>query len=195
MSAEERLREAIDGGEVLKVVYSGGSQPGSVRDIAPISIKDGKVRARCYSSLAVKLFVIEKISIVEEGSISNTAEWSANQKQGSLYESIQDLLRKQKDVLYSLGWHIESDDNSLSLHRRFKNGKPLKNPDISLCYEEFTYDSVVGVDGELHEENRRKRQRPWSVRGKKKNTRSYGSLDKAAELFLEWSELSASSKL
>jgi len=194
MNTEARLREAIEAGEVLKVVYSGGSQPGAMREVAPISIKNGKVRARCFTSHAVKSFVIEKITILQEENNISAVEWNPDAEQVPRYESINDLSGKEMDALSALGWHVESDDNCLSLHRRFKNGKPMKGSDISIDYEEFTYDLVVGLDGELHEENRRKRQRPWSVRGKNQDTRSYGSLDKAAGLFLEWAESLAPSR-
>ncbi|HFC93180.1 MAG TPA: hypothetical protein ENJ51_10250 [Leucothrix mucor] len=194
MNTEARLREAIEAGEVLKVVYNGGSQPGAMREVAPISIKNGKVRARCFTSNAVKSFVIEKITILQEGNNISAVEWNPDAEQVQRYESINDLSEKEMDALLALGWHVESDDNCLSLHRRFKNGKPMKGADVSIDYEEFTYDLVVGLDGELHEENRRKRQRPWSVRGKNQGTRSYGSLDKAAGLFLEWAESLAPSR-
>ena len=72
MTVEDRLHAAIEDGEVLRITYAGGSQPGAERDIAPISIKDGKVRARCYSSNAVKMFVIDKVSLV--GASSSTSE-------------------------------------------------------------------------------------------------------------------------
>lgn len=190
MTTEERLKEAIGTGEILKVIYQGGSQPGSLREISPISIKDGKVRARCFSSNAVKLFVLEKIEIVESEGEREADKWQPGLKPTAHYQSIRTLLEEKRDFLASLGWYIENDSASLSLHRRFKNGKPLKGSDVSLDYEEYTCDLVAG-DGEVHEENRRKRQRPWTVRGKNKNTRTFGSLDKAAEVFLEWAKLLA----
>ena len=53
MDMEQKLKEAIEDGEVLRVKYAGGSQPGAQREIAPISVKVGKVRARYYTSKAV----------------------------------------------------------------------------------------------------------------------------------------------
>ena len=191
MTTEERLWEAIEAGEVLKVVYNGGSQPGALREIAPISIKNGKVRARCFSSHAVKLFMVEKIKVIEGEENPPAAEWSSNAKPTHRYESVIELLEKEKTFITDLGWHIENDKDCLSLHRRFKNGKAMKGSDVSLDYEEFTYDLVVGLDGELHEENMRKRQRPWTVRGKNQDTRTFGSLEKAAEVFMEWAKLLA----
>ena len=67
MTTEERLVVIINEEESLDIVYRGGSQPGTVRKIAPTSIKDGKVRAFCYASDAMKLFAVENISVVEGG--------------------------------------------------------------------------------------------------------------------------------
>lgn len=189
MSTEDRLRQAIESGEVLKVIYHGGSQPGSLREIAPISIKNGKVSARCYTSNAVKSFALEKIVVVEGETQSSAAEWQPGLVKPEQYASVAEFLEKQKNFLLQIGWHIECDQNHLSLHRRFKTGNPLKGSDVSLDYEEYAYDLVAGLDGEVHKENYRKRQRPWTVRGKNQDTKTYSHLDKAAEVFLEWAKL------
>lgn len=191
MSTEDRLRQAIESGEVLKVIYHGGSQPGSLRKITPISIKNGKVSARCYTSNAVKSFALEKIVVVEGEAQPPAAEYQPGLVKPEQYASVSELLEKQKDILVQLGWHIEYDKNYLSLHRKSKTGKPLKGSDVSLNYEEYTYDLVAGLDGEVHEENERKRQRPWTVRGKNQDTKTYSHLDKAAEVFIKWAKLLA----
>jgi hypothetical protein len=191
MGISDRLQAAIKSGEALRIVYMGGSQPGTSREIVPISIVDGKVAALCNTSHAFKRFVIEKIRVFDDDQPIQAVEWQVGVARPSLYQSIEHLLAESRDCLVQLGWHIESDEDHLSLHRRFKNGKVIKSPDVSLDYEEFTCDWVVGVDGEPHEENTRRRERPWSVRGKNQNTRIYGSLDKAAETFLEWSTVLA----
>lgn len=191
MSTEDRLRQAIESGEVLKIVYHGGSQPGSLREIAPVSIKNGKVSARCFTSNSVKSFALEKIVVVEGESRSSAAEWQPGLVKPEQYVSISELLENQKDHLVLLGWHIANDKDHLSLHRKLKTGKPLKGSDIALYFEEYTYDLVAGADGELHEENMRKRLRPWTVRGKNQDTKTYSHLDKAAEVFIEWAKLLA----
>jgi hypothetical protein len=191
VSTEDRLRQAIESGEVLKVIYHGGSQPGSLREIAPISIKNGKVSARCYTSNAVKSFTVEKIIVVEGGTKLSAAEYQPGLVKPEQYPSVSGLLENQRDALVQLGWHIEHDKNHLSLHRKFKTGKPLKGSDVSLDYEEYAYDFVAGMDGEVHKENERKRQRPWTVRGKNQETITYSHLDKAAEVFIEWAKLLA----
>ena len=188
MTTMRRLQNAIDAGESLKIVYNGGSQPGAMRDVTPISIKGEKCYAHCFASNAIKLFAIEKITILsEENSLTGTI-WKPKETTRSHYEhyeSIAEFLENLKDTLIGLGWNIKSDDISLSLHRRFKNGKLMKGADITLDYEEFTYDSVIDFDGECHEENKRKKRRPWCVRGKSIDTRCYGSLGKASALFMQ----------
>jgi hypothetical protein len=191
MSVEERLLEAIESGEVLRVIYHGGSQPGSVREIAPINIKNGKLSARCFTSNAVKSFMLDKIVIVENEAQPPTAEWQPGLTIPDQYGTISELFGKQRNFLAQLGWHIEHDSDRLSLHRKFKTGKPLKSSDVSLDYEEYAYDLVVDSDGEMHRENQRKRQRPWTVRSKDQVTKTYSHLDKAAEFFMEWAELLA----
>jgi len=211
VSAEDRLREAIKYGEILKVIYHGGSQPGTLREIAPISIKNGKVSARCYTSNAVKSFALEKIVIVEGEAQPHAAEWQPRLVKPEQYGSISELLENQKELLVQLGWHIEHDNNHLSLHRKSKTGKPLKGPDISLYYSDVSLDYeestftiglvtdmdsislVAGMDGEPREENMRKRRSHWTVRGKNQDmkTKIYSHLDKAAEVFMEWAKLLA----
>ncbi len=188
VSTEDRLREAIESGEVLKVIYRGGSQPGTLREIAPISIKNNKVSARCYTSNANKSFALEKIVIVEGEVRPPAAGWQPELVRHEQYRSISQLLENQQSLLVQLGWHIEHDNNHLSLHRKFKTGKPLKSSDVALHYEEYTYDVVADKDGELRKENMRKRERPWTVRGKNRNTKTFSRLEGAAEVFMEWAK-------
>ncbi|MFQ5442012.1 MAG: hypothetical protein ACE5EB_04720 [Thermodesulfobacteriota bacterium] len=190
---KKRLQEAIDTGEVLNIIYQGGSQPGTVREISPISIKGGRVKARCLNSHKVKSFNIEKITIVDSEKAQQALRWQVSTELIRHYNSVTELLEKEKEFLIQLGWHIESSNDSLSLHRRFKNGKPMKGSDVSLDYEEYTYDMLYGDDGEFHEE-KRKKIKPWTVRGKNKDTRTYGSFDAAANVFKEWAALMAPNK-
>ncbi len=61
---ENLLSEAAQNGEILHVIYAGGSSPGSVRQIVPVKIEGDKVRARCIKSNKTKLYLIEKIGIM-----------------------------------------------------------------------------------------------------------------------------------
>ncbi len=201
MNVEASLKEALETGEVLKVRYHGGSQPGALREIAPISVNGDKVRARCYSSDAVKTFVISKVEIV--GFAKKGDEWEKGKEQKSEYVSLSCVLDKNSNLFDELGWYIESelsgDQQFLSLHARFKNGNPKKGAVIDLSYEKYAYEMVVDweSDSEYIEpvpEITGERKRPWTVRAKKETTKSFGSLDKAAAPFLEWAVKYAPSK-
>ena len=152
---------------------------------------DAIALARCYTSNAVKYFALEKINVIEGETRHSAAEWQPGLVKPKQCTSIIRVLEERKDLFLQLGWHIESDQNHISLHRKYKTGNPLKRSDVSLHYEEYTYDLVAGIDGEIHQENYRKRQRPWTVRGKNRGTKTYSHLDKAAEVFMEWAELLA----
>jgi hypothetical protein len=185
MSIHDILHEAIENAEVLRIKYYGGSQPGTVRQISPISISKDKVTARCLSSNAVKTFAIDKIEVCDSNDQNNETQWDPAKKSEVMYGSFAAFCDLQRSELETLGWHVNSDANFISLHRRFKNGNPLKGSDVSLDYDEYAYDLVVGLHGKLREENIRKRKRPWMVRAKAMQTRTYGNLDKAADLFME----------
>ena len=188
MDIETRVRQAIAAGEVLKITYEGGSQPGSVREIAPMTIESGKVRAHCYMSGAVKQFSLAKITIVEGDQKTEAKIWQSGIGPTVLFKTLDAFVEGSRGQLLDLGWHIENSQSSVSLHRLRKNGVPLKGYDVSLRYDEYTYDSVLGFDGEVHNENMRKRQRPWTVRANDQVTKSFGALDKAANKFMEWAK-------
>jgi hypothetical protein len=201
MSTESRLVEAIESGEVVKIRYHGGSQPGALREIAPISVTDGKVRARCFESGAIKLFVVDKIQVVDPS--SEGERWSQDKVQAAEYLSLSQLLEKQEQSLRGLGWHLEAsldgDEQWITLHRCFKNGKPLKGWDVALTYKKYAYDMVIDWESDDYEVEATpkitgERQRPWSVSAKNETTRSYGSLDKAAVIFSEWASNYAPTK-
>lgn len=186
MSMLVKLQEAINNAEVLKIRYYGGSQPGTVREISPISILNGKVRARCFSSNAIKTFFIDKIELCDIDTITN---WSKEVALKIEYTNLKEVYEKNLSELEKLGWHINLENNLISLHRRFKNGKLLKSPDVSLHFEEYTYDLIFYDEDDIRKENYRKRQRPWTVSAKNKETRTFGNLDKAVHFFIEEAKL------
>ena len=203
----DKIRQAIEDNGILKVIYHGGSQPGSVREIVPRSIKANKLRAHCLTSDADKTFIIDKIEIID-GDRQGIAEYDSELAyQGPQYEAVDDLLADKKEFLENLGWVIKSGEEkyqlaesfeqhceTLELYSRFKNGNLRKTADVRLSFAALTWDdryeisddSSVAATGDM--ENIRKRVRPWSVWAKKKESRSYGSLDKASRLFLELAE-------
>jgi predicted DNA-binding transcriptional regulator YafY len=61
---EDDLNNAVNFGEVVKIRYHGGSQPGSVREVVPKSVSNGKLFAICARSNAIRSFFLSKIEII-----------------------------------------------------------------------------------------------------------------------------------
>ena len=187
METKEKLQEAIGTGEILTIIYHGGSQPGSTREILPIKLTDNKVRARCYTSNAVKTFVIGKIELCHD-QITTPSTWDQAVKNIQQFKNIKDVYDQLKDELLSYGWHVkftESDTGdrvSLSLHTYFKNGKLRKSAEVSLAYDKYTTESLYDVDTGIitYTEKTKKSARPYRTQG-----RAFGKIDRAVELFTE----------
>jgi len=188
MLIHDLLQEAIDNALVLTIKYHGGSQPGTIRQISPISIYQDKVRARCLTSNAVKLFVIEKIEVCDNFDPHVNHKWDPTKLNEVRYRNLKSFLESNKSTLEDLGWYIISYDDSISLHRRFKNGQPLKSPDVSLYYEEYIYEYYIDLDGKEYKEAKNRR-RPWIVRAKGYYVGSYINLDRAVDSFINQANL------
>lgn len=83
----ERFKEAAKDGEMLTVVYSGGHHPGSKRRILPIRVAGHLLYARNHSSLAVKTYRLDGLSIVQD---DFNAPWIDETFQGRQPSSIID---------------------------------------------------------------------------------------------------------
>jgi hypothetical protein len=179
----DRLLTAASTGEVLRVRYFGGSTPGTERQLRPISIADGKLRALCLQSRETKSFLIDKLEEVIDGVPSEMAASVAAIP--PTFEAVEEFVDHYRVALAAQGWVVQHEGQGVSLHRTFKSGKLIQTPDVALSFEAETYDAVF--DGEqVIEANRRERVRPWIVRGKKKATKTFGEVRKAELLFLEW---------
>jgi len=181
----DTLENAINNGTSLRVRYFGGSTPGGEREIQPISFKDGKVRAYCSLSGETKTFIVQKMELVVEGTPSQLA--SSMPPPVITYDSVDEFFANQTAALQALGWVVQREGETISLHRAFKNGKLIQTPDVALQYEAIAFDLVF--DGEQFKEaNHRERARPWIVSAKKQTTKTYGDFCKAQITFLEFAK-------
>jgi len=90
--------------QVIGSSIEGGCKPGAVREIAPISVKNGKVKARCYSSNVVKTFVAKEIEILNSLQNRPSEKWEASIVPYSDYEPIGSFIKDNKSELEELGW-------------------------------------------------------------------------------------------
>lgn len=171
---ERALVDGIENGEWFEVIYHGGSNPGARRRIAPISVSDNKVRARCYTSNAVKLFALSKIEILEsDDAVESAPEWrvDAVPKNFPGMNDARDVYAVYKDILAANGWRVELVEYDVGWHLMLygflKNGKPRKTASMRLEYEHTTYDHsyIYDPDPIPVRINPRPRVRPWSYRG------------------------------
>ena len=186
MYIKNTLREAITTGELLTIIYHGGSQPGSTRMISPIKVEGDKVRARCYTSNRIKVFIIAKIELTES-SPGNTSYVEGKKPEEP--NSVIDAFKPYVVDLESMGWHVKLEDDSIGLFRYFKNGKFRKTADIRCLRHKFTSDLVDIEDGRMgyHEKSL---SRPYYVYSTQsgRNGISYKYLSKAVILFLDYAK-------
>jgi hypothetical protein len=157
------LQAAAHDKEILIITYHGGSQPGATREILPLVVTPEEVRARCYTSNAVKVFKINKIRICGKEQEQETYDQTLNEIT-SLDEGITPILNE----LSAAGWHIEYDGYEISLYDHFKNGKLRKTPKAGI---HFHYENV---------------RCPWYVFGPGlAAARTFGKICKAVALFKE----------
>lgn len=60
------LARAGQNGEVIRIVYHGGSQPGTVREVTPLFVGEDWMRARDFASHRTKVFKLEKVQLANE---------------------------------------------------------------------------------------------------------------------------------
>jgi len=187
-----QLQEAIETGEILTVIYHGGSQPGKSRQISPMKIKDNIVTAKALPDTRPKSFLISKIEIAD--SVSTKITYSQENAQqftkepSSLYEGVKEYIH----IFENLGWHIKVSDEEIGLYRLYKNGNQRKTPDVLIGFQEFTYYEEYSEEKANFVYHKKLSVRPWHVSSKQlnKNT-SYKYLSKAMRTFVEFSHSSA----
>lgn len=173
---EDVLIAAIENGEILTVIYLGGSKPGSARQIQPRSIDGNKIRAIDIASGRNKQFLINKIEIANDDDLQ--AEYTPD-----IYHrkaTTQELISYHVTETEKLGWVARYTNTSISLYQRFKNGNLRKTPSVKIYYDELVTEYIIDLDGELIEVTH-PAVRPWHTA-----SRTFKNPNKAFERF--WSD-------
>ena len=181
-SLRDTLERAAATGEVVRIVYHGGSQPGTVREVRPIAVSDVDLVAHCIASGTRKTFNMARIEIPASPDVRAYRPDPPTRDDRPLGTIVQEALPE----LRALGWHVEVREDAVSLQTIsfFKNGKPRKPIDVvQLSCMEFVVDAFVELDG-LQEETRISR-RPYSVRSRRLGTRTFTNKGRALALFWE----------
>lgn len=139
------MSDAISTGEIITIVYDGGSQPGTKRQISPIRISNSMVRARCLNSNEIKLFYLSKIRIVSN--IDSFKPYNPNSQKPAADEpcNLSEILSKHINEFKALKFHLEIRENYAAAHRVLENGGIAENPDVII------------------EKTGKNKKRPWTV--------------------------------
>ncbi|KDC51040.1 hypothetical protein [Pseudoalteromonas sp. S3431] len=191
MDAEQQIQNAIDTKQKINVIYNGGSMSGQSRVLGPISIKGNKVRAKCYTTNALKTFLIERIQVMAENG-ELTKDRSSEVNQPPKVEPQQTLLDIKNAIAPHFPveqWLIDLTESTkdLSIYERFKNGNPKKLPELQVCFEEYRTELEIDELTGDFKEVIIKRTKNWVVRYKrKKSAISYSHLNTAADRLFIW---------
>lgn len=177
----ERLMAAATAGEIISIVYRRGSQPGTVREIVALAITDDEIRARDLAAGIEKTF---KLAHVELAGTRTTAPVYDPATAIEDTRTLQAALAPHVADLQMLGWHIETAETCVSLHRSFKNGKPRKGGDVAIMFNDFDIDAWD--DGNGWREEAVKSTRPYYVSSRSfERAHTLARLSPALALFLE----------
>lgn len=175
-----RLLDAAAAGEIIRVVYHRGSQPGTVREIAPLEVSDDEVRARDVAAGIDKTFRLSHLQLAGPDTTAPAYDPTPREDSRTLGNALEPYVAE----LQGLGWHVELADTSISVHRFFKNGKRRKGADVAILFNEFSIDAWD--DGNGLQEEAVKSTRPYYVSSPSfDRARTFARLAPAFSLFLE----------
>jgi len=136
----EVLKEAAGtAGEIVKIKYNGGSQPGSIREIMPRKVDIGKdmLYAYCIASDRIIGLRIAKIEIAGENDAINYVNLESQiDPKPATTDNFNKLKEYSKNELEKLGWLVKIGDNSIELN---SSGKKRTTADIGIFYENDTW--------------------------------------------------------
>ena len=156
----DALQRAIDDGGSLRVRYFAGSSPGAERVLSPITLTETHVMAKPAGQYQVKRFLLNELELVIDGQPSKRLPVSAP----VVYPDMLALGQHVTSLLTGLGWHVVVTPFEISVHRRRKNGIPLKASELTMTFIEFDTRSDWDDDGNLME-GTFPRSRPYTVSG------------------------------
>lgn len=135
----KRIEEAIKNGEIIYILYHGGSQPSTKRQIAPKKIRRGTVSAWCYTNQLScpipKNYLLSKIEVVTENHVApEYSPFFEKQTEIPSPANLSQWVAQHNDELCALGWIVEYDAERVCLaqFKKLKNRTQRKTLDICL---------------------------------------------------------------
>lgn len=181
----ERLTEAIRTGEVLRIAYHGGSQPGAAREITPLAVTEDVVTAEDLATRQRRTFKLERIELLApDAPVADYDPNAAPPPEDT--RTVAEVVAAHRGELEGLGWHVDLGQDQIGLARFFKNGKPRKTPEVGLTFSPLTVDMFDDFDGRGLQTVERPSKRPYAVFSPGlSTTRTFTAIGRAAALFWE----------
>ena len=188
------LQSAIDTGNVVTIVYNGGSKPGQPRELIPLSLNGENLSAREQTSRRAKTFKTQKIAsvVLKSGEVAKNTEAIPVPPQSELvpnFESFEEYALFLKEKLKGTVFNLSEAENYFAVFDFFKNGKPRKTPSASIQYVDRSTEMVFNFETGDFEEQKHEltgRERPWRVDSKRLSEgKTFSQLQSAVELFLK----------
>jgi hypothetical protein len=129
------FREAISTGQVIKIKYFGGSQPGAVREVIPRKIDDNKNMLYAYFEAADRIigFSLSKTEIASESdAVSYVLEEKTKDARKPL--NLKELMEKHKEDFKKRGWFVNIAASSIELFES-ENRQGTAAADVCIVYE------------------------------------------------------------
>lgn len=133
---------AADAGATVRIVYLAGTQPGTVRDVSPLSFTKTQMKA-CDANGMEKTYNLRHVRLAIES--APASEYLARTFQESEDRPLGELLQNCASLLRSRGWHVEVEADSIGVYRLWKNGNPKKTPVVFFSYDGSPVDSAESL--------------------------------------------------
>jgi len=157
-----RIADAVGTGEVVDIVYDGGSQPGTRREIVVLAFDGLHVSARCMATNETRTFRVDRMRLPEEVPGAPLYKRGSSGYGATFRQAIDVALGR----MATGGYVVVRESTRVRLHRLGGNGKPIRRVEVEIAER-----------GTL--------RRSWRVSGPTRNKLSYARLDRAVAAFLE----------
>ena len=147
VSVEGLLRSVVGTGEIVTVVYNGGSHPGQPRKIVPVALRADEIVIAEPGVDLHKHYKLNKIASVELGNgtrADNPQAIHDPEPSAPALDSLSQYAEHFGPELRATGWNVISTDTELAIGGYFKNGKPRRSTLVSVNYREPTEDPGAG---------------------------------------------------
>ena len=139
------IESKVGTGEVVEIIYMGGSHPGARRKLVLNNLEEGGRKVRCIEvgrSGIPKSFFVEKILRVDDLSPEQLAAIQPEKTFNNLDELYAGCLEKNIPDRLALDYDTEEKKIVVSEWKVFKNGNRRKKKLISIFYQETVWQEV-----------------------------------------------------